>query len=242
MAYVGPVAAAACRRFCRRAVRCMDFAFDCCFSVGHKAFRILGPLLICLALCLITFVTYAFLAHALPLLDGGGLPGQCGLVGLGLFLLFNALYNYAKAALMDPGLPPEYSQAQAEHGFETEEGLLIELKQCRRCGRLKPERCHHCSICNRCVLKMDHHCPLVNNCVGFKNYRYFCLFMLYLGSACSFVVAVFLESGILFQTATRQFVEGFNADTAEYLVTSFIICVTILLHFAFWGVSTSSSS
>ena len=35
----------------------------------------------------------------------------------------------------------------------------IECKRCNKCGSLKPERAHHCSLCNECTLKMDHHCP-----------------------------------------------------------------------------------
>ncbi|CAE8597950.1 unnamed protein product, partial [Polarella glacialis] len=45
-------------------------------------------------------------------------------------------------------------------------------------------------VCKRCVLKMDHHCPWINNCVGWNNYRYFCLFMLFLAMSCLYVVII----------------------------------------------------
>lgn len=63
---------------------------------------------------------------------------------------------------------------------------------CQKCKTYKPERCHHCSDCNQCTLKMDHHCPWVNNCVGFRNYKYFYLLLVY--ATCSEVYAVGLLS------------------------------------------------
>ena len=65
--------------------------------------------------------------------------------------------------------------------------LFEGVRYCKPCTAIKPDRCHHCSICRRCVLKMDHHCPWVNNCIGFGNYKFFVLFLLYATLYCFYV-------------------------------------------------------
>lgn len=42
-------------------------------------------------------------------------------------------------------------------------------------------RTHHCHISEKCVLKMDHYCPWIGNCVGYANYKYFYLLIIYVG-------------------------------------------------------------
>ncbi|CAB4068978.1 ZDHHC2_15_20 [Lepeophtheirus salmonis] len=35
------------------------------------------------------------------------------------------------------------------------------IRYCEKCGIIKPDRSHHCSVCGSCIRKMDHHCPWV---------------------------------------------------------------------------------
>merc|ERR1719329_322861 len=57
-------------------------------------------------------------------------------------------------------------------------------RHCKWCLKFKPDRCHHCRVCRMCILKMDHHCPWIYNCVGFNNFKYFFLLVLYAATAC----------------------------------------------------------
>ncbi|XP_028815766.1 palmitoyltransferase ZDHHC2 [Denticeps clupeoides] len=67
------------------------------------------------------------------------------------------------------------------------------IRFCNHCLLVKPDRCHHCSVCDKCILKMDHHCPWVNNCVGFSNYKFFMLFLVYSLLYCLFITATDLQ-------------------------------------------------
>ncbi|XP_060515951.1 palmitoyltransferase ZDHHC16A [Cylas formicarius] len=98
------------------------------------------------------------------------------LVSFGHWLLLNICFHYYMAVFTHPGFPPE--------GELIAEAVSI----CKKCIAPKPPRTHHCSVCNRCILKMDHHCPWLNNCVGYRNHRYFFLYMVYMVAGVLFII------------------------------------------------------
>jgi len=187
---------------CRCMKEILDF-FDCFM-------RMLGPCLILVAITLVTGVAYVFFMRLWPEL---GIVSRIINGGIGAFLYFNILFNYLNAIRLEPGKPKEYEDMiemgqceelgspddDSDYSSEDDEEFfqckqkIRKVRQCGKCKLCKPERAHHCSICKRCVLRMDHHCPWINNCVGINNYRYFCLFMLYIFIGCIFCIIHFYD-------------------------------------------------
>jgi hypothetical protein len=168
--------------------------------------QMIGPALIVFALTIIASCTYVFFAFIVPF-HNWGIVTAVGTISLGLFFLFNSLYNYYKCVSVSPGIPP--TSAEIEEAGEVsalgnrlcnhepvsddeeQQGRRVRYKQatyavCGKCDRIRPPRTHHCSVCKSCVMKMDHHCPWIYNCVGEKNQKYFYLFLLHV-----FLVDVF---------------------------------------------------
>lgn len=99
------------------------------------------------------------------------------------FSFWMALLCHLRAMLSDAGRTPP---------LPTPENTKHEQRHCESCGQWKPHRTHHCSICNVCVHHLDHHCYWINNCVGYRNQKYFSLFLFYV------VCCAGLGLGILF--------------------------------------------
>ena len=60
---------------------------------------------------------------------------------------------------------------------------------CLRCNRPRPPRCHHCPLCDVCVMKRDHHCFFAGTCIGYRNQRYFSVFIFWTTVATVFATA-----------------------------------------------------
>eukprot|EP00933_Yihiella_yeosuensis_P033078 TRINITY_DN26782_c0_g1_i1.p1 TRINITY_DN26782_c0_g1~~TRINITY_DN26782_c0_g1_i1.p1 ORF type:complete len:356 (+),score=41.41 TRINITY_DN26782_c0_g1_i1:87-1070(+) len=207
-----------CFRCCNKCMDCMD-----------TCIRVVGPVFICLALAIISGVAYTFFTVVLPEKAASGTSNFMLTVEflLGFFLLVNLIYNYLMAIFIAPGEPPELEDVDVIDEESLEDAGP---NKCKKCKRLKPARTHHCSVCNRCVLKMDHHCPWINNCVGWKNYRYFCLFMLYLALSCLYFVACStpLFMSFVFQPRGRKG-RHLNFNDIQLVAVSWLMALCIFL-------------
>jgi palmitoyltransferase ZDHHC9/14/18 len=57
---------------------------------------------------------------------------------------------------------------------------MIKLTICYTCRIIRPPRTSHCAICDNCVERFDHHCDWIGTCIAKRNYKTFCLFILFI--------------------------------------------------------------
>mmetsp|Transcript_24844 Transcript_24844/g.78259 ORF Transcript_24844/g.78259 Transcript_24844/m.78259 type:complete len:356 (+) Transcript_24844:102-1169(+) len=192
---------------------------------------------------------YTFL-HLVPLLQIGvqrqyvDIPSRIkGQIELIVFNYFTAmlLICYAKSILTHPGEIPsgdpkwEYSsQPDTMAHLVKEKKKTGDRRHCKWCGKYKPDRCHHCRVCKTCILKMDHHCPWIYNCVGFCNYKWFFLLLLYSWLACQFIFWTMMESVVRSVTQSMDFLPMFFLFFGETLALFMSVLVTSFWCFHVW--------
>jgi palmitoyltransferase len=178
-----------------------------CQRYAYLAFQvfmsILGPLMLMAGFTLIGGVYVVFVMYILP-----SYPSTASKVThfmIASWLIGSIFFNYASCSLTPPGSPPYCADPGSLLGQRTvvennrevtyiqtryEVSPGVEYKFCKTCRAIKPPRSHHCSVAGKCVFHMDHYCPWMNNCVGYFNYRYFYMFLLYLVIGCAYAMTL----------------------------------------------------
>lgn len=88
-----------------------------------------------------------------------------------------AIFFYC-LTLIDPGYVPLKKDFLGLMERLVDENFHMDYV-CISCENMHPENSMHCNYCNKCVQGYDHHCTFVNNCLGYKNHKYFLLFLLF---------------------------------------------------------------
>lgn len=120
----------------------------------------------------VTFCFHLFFKHTVPMMQP-----------VGLFKLFTIYLSigliYVATILGTCSDPGSINNANMKNYQYTPNQLIFfDNKTCSTCKIIKPARSKHCSVCNNCYLLYDHHCVWLNNCIGYKNYRWFMLFLI----------------------------------------------------------------
>nr|PVC54085.1 DHHC-containing protein 20 [Theileria orientalis] len=138
---------------------------------------------------LIFFVVYTIYVEfvCIPLFKGEGLRSSLrytrealwNLVCFHLLALL-LLWSFVMTCVTPPGFITDEWKVNPNSVYECNERKKNgEFRYCKFEKCYKPDRAHYCRPLGRNVLKMDHYCPWVSNGIGFYNYKYFFLTLLY---------------------------------------------------------------
>mmetsp|Transcript_114060 Transcript_114060/g.223721 ORF Transcript_114060/g.223721 Transcript_114060/m.223721 type:complete len:353 (-) Transcript_114060:229-1287(-) len=222
----------------------------------REPYKIL-PVLFILSTIVTLYLIYTF-AHLVPMLQ---LTEASNMVdidmrfrGLVEFCIFNfitlmLITSYVRCILVHPGEVPSEapwlyttSAATAFSGFKDTK-KNGERRHCKWCGKYKPDRCHHCRVCNMCILKMDHHCPWIYNCVGFANYKFFFLLLLYSVLDTHLIVWTMAESvRRCVEEPSTPFATMFLTFFTETLAFFLMVLVTMFFGFHIWLMSKAMTT
>merc|ERR1719291_174992 len=145
--------------------------------------------------------------------------------------IFLALSSYVQAARTDPGGVPvtrEWrSYGQPPPHVRERKRSTDKARWCEKSEAYKPDRAHYSTAMQRVVLKYDHHCPWLGNSIGFRNYKFFFLFMLYASGACAtFNISIIQLLAHLTLPALDTFVL-LGAESVTLVLTSILVPFTL---------------
>ncbi|CAM9715162.1 unnamed protein product [Sphacelaria rigidula] len=105
----------------------------------------------------------------------------------------------------------------------------MQVGYCRKCSEPKPARTHHCHVCDQCIVNMDHHCPWMNNCVGYLNYRYFVLFLMYMFIGCCYAVLITIPQFLALAETPRRRRKphGHEASSESAVMMTFVLAISV---------------
>mmetsp|Transcript_32797 Transcript_32797/g.76276 ORF Transcript_32797/g.76276 Transcript_32797/m.76276 type:complete len:355 (+) Transcript_32797:114-1178(+) len=188
--------------------------------------------------------------HALPMLLDDARHRR-GLTELVIFNCITALLLccYIHCILVHPGTIPEkeedpsWEYVPKDNRRDIEGDSIPSLNEtkrsgdrrnCKWCAKYKPDRCHHCRVCRTCILKMDHHCPWIYNCVGFRNHKYFFLFIFYVAVDCHVITWTMIDSVRNSVDGNTPFMKMFLLLFGETLAAFIGLLVTAFFAFHVW--------
>jgi len=102
-----------------------------------------------------------------------------------------AMCSYHQGITTEPGFIPDgwegeptgmprFVQEGGDSAFVPHERKKSgQYRYCNKERKFKPDRAHFCGAISKNVLRMDHYCPWLVNCVGYRNHKFFLLFLFY---------------------------------------------------------------
>eukprot|EP00927_Polykrikos_kofoidii_P080430 TRINITY_DN77298_c0_g1_i1.p1 TRINITY_DN77298_c0_g1~~TRINITY_DN77298_c0_g1_i1.p1 ORF type:complete len:412 (-),score=37.10 TRINITY_DN77298_c0_g1_i1:56-1261(-) len=148
----------------------------------------------------------------------------------GSFVL--AVLSCSQAVLVEPGFVPECWKGDPEGlpNFVTQSSVDFvfspaERKQngqyryCNKEKMFKPDRAHYCRAISRNVLRMDHYCPWLSTCIGYRNHKFFFLFLIYSSAATS----------TSFYTAWNAFAIGAGSGVQMFMIYNNFVLATLFM-------------
>lgn len=85
------------------------------------------------------------------------------------------------------------------------------------------------SMSGQCVLKMDHFCPWVGNTIGFRNYKFFLLFLFYTVITCWMGFFVSLGPSIGYMNSLEITGAQINHIVSAFVSAMFAVVLSIFL-------------